>query len=356
MEAYRSLQKVLDLHPMGAPEDEDFLEILRELFTPEEAALASTMSFSLAGADEIAEKAKMPMKRAILILEAMADKGAILCVKREGKPRYALVPPMPGFFEFSLIKGERNTRTERMGKLWNQYFKNSLGKELHGSGVPICRVIPVDREIPSGIEVMDFEHGLRVIERARTLALGQCQCRFSTGNCNAPLDVCIIMDFWADFLIDRGLARKIERNEAMDALRRAEEACLVHIVNNAHNSPFICNCCPCCCFMLRGLTQLGYKRTLATSRFIATIDVTSCTGCGVCERLCHFNALRVKNDKISLNEEKCYGCGLCVSECPEGAISLKERKDYQRPFESGQTLLRSIGEVKGKWERFVSKR
>jgi ferredoxin len=356
MEAYKRLQKVLDLHPMGAPEMDEFFEILMELFTPEEAALACTLSFNLAMPEEIAQNARMPLKRANYLLEAMANKGAIICVKKGGIARYALIPPMPGFFEFSLIKGDRNPRTEKMGRLWDHYYTNCLGPELHRSGISLCRVIPVDKYIPKDIEVMDFEHSSMVIEKARTLALGKCQCRFSSRKCNAPLDVCIIMDFWADFLIDRCLVRKIEKDEAMDAMKRAEEAGLVHVLNNAHNSPFICNCCPCCCFMLRGLTQFNYNRTLATSRFIATIDASKCKGCGLCEKRCHFGALQIVYNKIVLNEERCYGCGLCISECHEGSISLKERKDYKGPFINGQSLLQSIGEAKGKWESFIKKR
>ena len=68
---------------------------------------------------------------------------------------------------------------------------------------------------------------------------------FQVRNREAPLDACILLDTWAGFLADRGLARKISFEEAKDALVRAEEAGLVHTVNDAVRSPFICNCWPC---------------------------------------------------------------------------------------------------------------
>ena len=47
METYERLQEILDSHPTGAPKSAAFDEILRILFTPEEAALAVQMSFGV---------------------------------------------------------------------------------------------------------------------------------------------------------------------------------------------------------------------------------------------------------------------------------------------------------------------
>ncbi len=46
MDTYERLQEILDAHPSGAPKSAAFDEILRILFTPEEAALAVHMSFA----------------------------------------------------------------------------------------------------------------------------------------------------------------------------------------------------------------------------------------------------------------------------------------------------------------------
>ena len=52
----------------------------------------------------------------------------------------------------------------------------------------------------------------------------------------------------------------------------------------------------------------------------AFIDKKFCTGCGVCEEVCRFGAIKnFKVDPIS-----CEGCGFCFHVCPEEAISMKD--------------------------------
>ena len=51
MDSYEELQKILDSHPSTAPKTDSFMEILRILFTPEEAHIARHMSFKARPAD-----------------------------------------------------------------------------------------------------------------------------------------------------------------------------------------------------------------------------------------------------------------------------------------------------------------
>lgn len=68
----------------------------------------------------------------------------------------------------------------------------------------------------------------------------------------------------------------------------AEEAGLVHTSNNSADRPMIiCSCCPCCCTILRGRTQLGNLDAFAPSRFEAEVVSELCNGCGICsDRRC----------------------------------------------------------------------
>jgi dihydroorotate dehydrogenase (NAD+) catalytic subunit len=47
---------------------------------------------------------------------------------------------------------------------------------------------------------------------------------------------------------------------------------------------------------------------------------TKCTGCGLCEKHCIYNAVRVVGKIARVDQGKCYGCGLCVSVCPTRAM------------------------------------
>lgn len=51
---------------------------------------------------------------------------------------------------------------------------------------------------------------------------------------------------------------------------------------------------------------------------IASIDDVLCTGCGLCEEQCHFNAIT----NFTVNPLSCEGCGFCSHICPAGAITM----------------------------------
>lgn len=346
---YRKLLGKIDKHPMGAPSHPAIFAILKELFTPDEARLASRMSLKALDAPDIAERGEMLLEQAVSLLESMADKGIIYCIKTKGLVRYALMPPMPGFFEFSLVKGSDTPRNRRLGKLWDEYFTGALGDAMHATKIPMSRVVPVNKKVSYGMEIFPYEEAVEIVKGARKIALGQCQCRFSVRKCNAPLDVCILLDSWADFLTDRNLASPIGVEEAIDALKRSEEAGLVHTTPNTKTPvPYICNCCSCCCFMLRGVTELGHK-SLASSRFMAAVDEDTCTGCETCASICSFMAIEIDDENTAaVSLESCVGCGLCTSACPEEAISMIQRENADIPYEKGSDLMMDMAKHKGK--------
>ena len=105
MDVYERLREILDAHPSGAPESKAFDEILRILFTHEEAELAIHMSFSPKPAHEIASACGIPTDEAEHLLESMADKAVIFSREKDGKLSYGLLPTVPGLFEFPLMRG-----------------------------------------------------------------------------------------------------------------------------------------------------------------------------------------------------------------------------------------------------------
>jgi heterodisulfide reductase subunit A len=70
----------------------------------------------------------------------------------------------------------------------------------------------------------------------------------------------------------------------------------------------------------------------ATSEPITScVDEDICTGCGTCELICPYKAIRVDLEtlKASTMEVLCKGCGSCAASCPEQAISMNHFKDEQ---------------------------
>jgi uncharacterized Fe-S center protein len=50
--------------------------------------------------------------------------------------------------------------------------------------------------------------------------------------------------------------------------------------------------------------------------------VSGCTGCRLCERICPFGSIKVKDNRPAI--DSCSGCGQCVLNCPEGAFKVRE--------------------------------
>jgi len=78
------------------------------------------------------------------------------------------------------------------------------------------------------------------------------------------------------------------------------------------------------------IQQKGIELELTT----AEVDETICVGCGLCEVICPYEAIKMieiqPNKIISVTDEiKCQGCGTCVASCPVGARDHRWWRDSQ---------------------------
>jgi len=102
---------------------------------------------------------------------------------------------------------------------------------------------------------------------------------------------------------------------------------------------------------------------------IPEIDPAKCIGCGICEKVCQFNALAVIKGKAMIFSELCHSCGGCVMACSSGAMKEKDveigsifsGKDGSLPHITGKLdigMIQSpglIGEVKKKRADHIGK-
>jgi ferredoxin len=355
MDIYEQLREVLDSHPTTAPKSAKIIEILSMLFTPEEAALAVSMSYKAWELEKIAAAASVSESEAEKRLESMADKGIIFSKNKDGKKLYGLVPLIPGVFEFPFMKAVDSPRYKKLGELWEEYHKEVLGASFAGNPTPMMRVIAVEKAIKAQNRVHPYEEVKSFIKNARYIALADCACRISVGKCDKPKDVCLIFDGAAEFLVERGFARQITPEEGMKVLDRAEKAGLVHTSNNsADRAGLICNCCPCCCTVLRGKTEVKHPHAFEPSRFEARVNGDDCAGCGICaEERCPVKAIEMKEDIAVVDVSECIGCGLCVTGCPADAIALAERKSIPEIPATVVEMGIKVAQDKGRFEKFI---
>ena len=354
MDAHYHLAQKLDTHPMGAPEHDEFLEILRMLFTPQEADLALHLGWKPEPVSTIANKAGVAPNAAQALCESMANKGLVFAYASDASMRYALLPTAPGIFEYPIMIGNLpGVDMERLGQLWIKYYENGWGHELHGAATNMARVLPYEDSIAETVTVLPFEQAAQYIEAADSISLGRCPCRTSKQACDKPIEVCLAFGHAARYMAERKAARLIGKTEAYAVLQLAEKEGLVHCSSNTRDTiDFICNCCPCCCGILGAASRLKDTASRPHSNFYSVIDVNTCTSCALCEDRCPVHAIMM-NDVAVVDQALCIGCGLCTSICAFEAITLM-RKAEEIPPADHSSLTRRMAREKGRVKGFLA--
>lgn len=359
MDVYEALQEKLNKHPLGAPKRSEFLDILRILFTPEEAELAVHLPFAPQRVSEIAAALGRPEEEVTRLCEQMADKTLLYAYEARGVKVYMLLPTAPGLFEFPFMKNAMspgslpNIDFEHLGQLWWQYHGDGWGLEMGNSPTSAARVIPVQQAITPELHVYAYEEVASYIRNSKYVGVSECPCRVTQHKCDAPTDVCMVFGYSAKYLAERGATRLVDTEEALKTLQRAEDAGLVHCASNTRDKvDYICNCCPCCCGILGVVTRLTGAVSKPESNFYSTVRVDDCTACGVCVDRCPTKAITLA-DVAVVDRDKCIGCGLCVSGCGFNAMALVRKENSVEPPADTRELMATLATEKGRAEGFM---
>jgi len=322
----------------------EFFAMVEELFTPEEAELATKLPLSPIPAETFAKEIGGDPKEVESLLENMANKGLVFTQERSGVRFYNLMALVLGIVEVQFMGGEVSDRTRKIAHLFEDYG-NALRKLAAAAPTPTptgtavsppSRVVTVEKEIPGGTEVQPYDKVSEFIAKYDSISVSTCYCRHQgelLGRpCDKPKDVCISFGHWSKYVAERGFGRLVSKEEALQILDRAEKAGLVHLTNNdTEHTEFICNCCVCHCPILGSIKNAAVPSMVATSSFIASLEEGDCSGCGDCVELCQMDALTMEDDIAALDAERCIGCGVCVSVCPTGALRLELREGAPVP-------------------------
>ncbi|OQY26218.1 MAG: hypothetical protein B6I34_00250 [Anaerolineaceae bacterium 4572_32.1] len=323
--SYQDLAERLDALPNAFPSTEDGAELrlLAKLFTPEEAALAAQLRLTLETPKQLAARIGGEPRALRKQLKEMARRGLISAGRAKGGLGYGLLPFVVGIYEM-----QASTIDAELAQLFEDYYRQAFGQALTMQP-PVHRVVPVNESVRVDMEVRPFESAIDIVTQAKAWGLLDCICRKQKAligePCEHPLDVCMAFSQVQGAFDHSPFVRAVTRQEAMDTLRRAAEAGLVHSVsNNQQGLWYICNCCTCACGVLRGIADLGMSNVVARSAFVNQVDKELCVACGLCVERCQFDALTLE-DVVQVNGMRCVGCGVCVPVCPEEALSLVRR-------------------------------
>ena len=87
---YGRLQRRLDRFPIGAPPSPALYEILKRLYTEEEAEIACRMPIRFTGIAGIARRTRKSPGALLPVLLRMAEKGLVMDFEHKGEVRYIL--------------------------------------------------------------------------------------------------------------------------------------------------------------------------------------------------------------------------------------------------------------------------
>lgn len=319
------------------------IDLLQNIMNEKEAAFLPVFTKPM-NLREIKEKTSLSDTELDIMLEGLMKHGVITGIpsKSTGVIVYRLLPPIPGLFEFTLMKGEKTEKQKKLAKLFDKLFKeiSDLVQSAYDPVMdflktvpPITRVVPIEQEVEQKHDdVLPYEDVKAIINRFDTIAVSTCYCRHEKDLLDKPCHVtqerenCFCFGQTAEFVIKYNFGKKVSKEEALKMMDKARKDGLVHkafhVKQDVANEEYaICNCCKCCCGTFQ-IYYLGGSPMQSYSSCLAKVDASACTGCGICEEACPMEAITLVDDIAKIDEAKCIGCGVCSYPCPVTAIKL----------------------------------
>jgi electron transport complex protein RnfB len=351
-QVYIKLQKHLDSQAVGFPATKTGVEIriLKHIFTPEEAEIASLLSYKFEPLKIICSRVEHLVEspeELEKILDRIQKKGGIESKIKNGTKHYCCAPLVVGMYEFQIGR-----LTPEFIKNFNEYTSDKkFGIEFLSTELPQMRTIPVAKSIHPQHNVSTFDEVTALLRQAEEpFVINECICRKKKSIEGKSCDVtdrketCLAIGSMAQMVLLGGTGREITRDEAMSIIEQNQKQGLVLQPSNTEKAEFICSCCGCCCGMLEVHKNIPKPLDFWASNFQAVVDANTCEGCGTCEQWCQVGAVSVSENKqiavVDLN--RCLGCGVCVSNCPTESISLLKKPTEVRPPQTREDLYEII--------------
>lgn len=282
---------------------------LAGVLTDEEAELAVKLGVrkpkTLA---EIVKLSGLEEKKCEALLEEMSRKGLLEYNWENPKYEKQYVLPMyvPGCAEFFNMNANILDSNPEMGTFFEHMSRLPLEKITPfvpegGAGIGM-HVIPVEKAIEMENESVDLEHISHWLNKYEgKYAASPCSCRRSRlthgeGCADDPEGWCIAVGDMADYVVETQKdGRYIDKAEALEILKAAEDNGFVHQITNidgANKIFAICNCNVNVCYALR-TSQLFNTPNMSRSAYVAKVEKANCVACGKCVEFCPAGAVKL---------------------------------------------------------------
>ena len=308
--------------------------------------------------EQLKESSGLSEEEILKKADALAKTGVIFNQpNRQGVMVYRLLY-MGRQFEYifmkNLEKTEENYKLAQLFHELNEETSNLVQSDYDRFSSLVNRMSPMDRtvailenretgeelniivneelEVPTE-QFLPTQQIRELIEKFDDIAVGNCYCRQHQEFLGDPCKQieltpsCMTLGKSARHTSNHGFSKLVSKEEALEILKKCENAGLVHKAYHLHGDTTkdevaICNCCSCCCLTAKNCLIFP---VVNANNYLASIDEDLCIGCGTCVEKCYNKAVKLNDDdKAKRDEEFCVGCGVCAYHCPENAISLIE--------------------------------
>jgi NAD-dependent dihydropyrimidine dehydrogenase PreA subunit len=337
------------------------IELIKIVFSYEEASLAGQLTRNPETAAEIAQRVGLDEEKVTVLLESMipprkvrADTLALESgVKGLGKveakaetkagekpqappvKKYRLSPFLVGWFESYLQ--ERKPDTERFAKLYQQYVIEGGGERIFAPRPGPQGVIPYRGSLkPEWLKREPHNDVDAHFQRHDRFLVIDCVCKKDQvaahgHSCHMPIKRCGFVGMppmvpLSENVIPRDEAIKLW--DELDAMGTMIVEGFYGYTMGSETPQFVggCHCCGCCCCILNAGRLADMPETVQRSNYRVVKDYDKCHACGECVRRCQVFAHtfdKATDQKPVYHRDLCVGCGSCGQGCPTGALHLE---------------------------------
>jgi NADPH-dependent glutamate synthase beta subunit-like oxidoreductase/NAD-dependent dihydropyrimidine dehydrogenase PreA subunit len=284
------------------PEDPEY-KILEPVVTEEMAEAALCLELRQPrSAEEVAALCGKPVDLTAKLLWELALAGVCFVNKIDGVDKYWHDLWIPGHMEMMVNNKENVKKYPQIAEAFEAYGR-VRGPATAGNfpvGLGLMRVIPIEKAIMGETRRASYEEVSKYLNEATIFSVSDCSCRtareaMGEGCGHLKEDMCIQMGHAAEYYIRTGRGREINREEAIEIIKRAEENGLMHQIPNTDGpgkTHAICNCCGCSCLSLRS-AEMFLNTDMVRSNYVSHVDKDKCVACGECVENCPVNALQL---------------------------------------------------------------
>jgi Pyruvate/2-oxoacid:ferredoxin oxidoreductase delta subunit len=339
---YERLAAALDALPHGFARTPSGVELrlIKMAFTPEEVWLAGQLTRFPETAAEIAGRVGRDVAEVTATLESLIPRRLVrldspgmaapgLTPQAEGEKRYRLGPFLVGWYEANM-----RLLDKEFAELFEQFVIEGGGERIFSPRPGVLGVVPVRGSLKPEL-IASMEPHLDIdahFKRHERFLVIPCVCKREQElehghSCQLPMKRCGFVGLPPQTPLGETVLGPEDASRLLDELAQMGHVHLAFygFTMGAETPQFVgtCNCCGCCCGVLRGITHLGLAEAPQRSNYRAVVNPDECIACGLCIDRCPVNAIaNDQDDKALVERPKCIGCGVCVIGCASDAIEM----------------------------------